>query len=117
MNKISDLIKERVFIVNKEHLTKEDYERIAEIEIEISEIKKSGKDNKVPTKKTNFEKIKNMSSKEFAEKYAKHICDIGYCEVEGENACPCYELCAITPCNEFNGCKGMFEKWLESEVE
>lgn len=39
MSKKSKLIKEREFIVNKEHLSREDYERIAEIEIEIREIK------------------------------------------------------------------------------
>ena len=50
MEKIINLENEKKFIKNKEHLSKEDYERIAEIEIEIREIKKSGKDINVPAK-------------------------------------------------------------------
>lgn len=66
---------------------------------------------------TNFEKIINMSSQEFAEKYAKHMCNIEYCEVEKENACPCYELCKEIWFSEFQGCAVIFEQWLEMEVE
>ena len=67
MAKIIDLENEKKFIKNKEHLSKEDYERIAEIEIEISEIKKSGKDNNVTAKKTNRKMLENMSNEELAE--------------------------------------------------
>ena len=81
------------------------------------EIKKSGKDNNVTTKKTNFEKIKNMSSKEFAKKYSKYMRDIEHCEIEKENACPCYGMCKEIPWHKFKGCADVFEKWLESEVE
>ena len=66
---------------------------------------------------TNFEKIKNMSSKEFAEKYARNMCNINYCKIEKEKVCPCYGLCKTIPFYKFNGCEEVFKKWLESEVE
>lgn len=40
MSKVSDLINEKWIIKNKEHLSKEDYERLAEIETELKEISK-----------------------------------------------------------------------------
>lgn len=39
MTKIINLENEKKFIKNKEHLSKEDYERLAEIETELKEIK------------------------------------------------------------------------------
>lgn len=40
MSKVADLINEKWIIKNKEHLSKEDYERLAEIETELKEIRK-----------------------------------------------------------------------------
>ena len=66
----------------------------------------------------NKEKINNMSSKEFAEKYASYLCDIVDCGyLEHECACPCYELCKEIPIWEFCCCSDVLEKWLEQEVK
>ena len=117
MNKISDLIKERVFIVNKENLTKEDYERIAEIEIEISEIKKSGKDNNVPIKKTNFEKLIENDKDNLILAISNKICiDTDKCKVDVINTMD-YNDCGDCFHARNGDCTPELKKWLESEVE
>ncbi len=86
--------------------------------IKAKENEKSGKDINVPTKKTNFEKIKEeITIKEMAKLIAEtKFSDVEYCFIEKyfENSC---EKCPFSE-NKYN-CDNevAISKWLESEAE
>ena len=57
---------------------------------------------------TNFEKIKNMSTEELAEKLNESFaCD----------RCPISEFCDKKTSTQYMSCTGVWEQWLKSEVE
>lgn len=57
---------------------------------------------------TNFEKIKNMSIDELAEKLNESFaCD----------RCPIEEFCDENNSDPYSSCTTIWEKWLKSEVE
>lgn len=61
---------------------------------------------------TNFEKIKNMSVEELAEKISWLINDC--------DECPIREFCNLYndyKIQDFDTCSGTWEQWLKSEVE
>jgi hypothetical protein len=55
---------------------------------------------------TNYERIKNMSVEEMAEKFDKGICG---CEC-------CVKRYSDEPCH-FDNCRPFIKQWLETEVE